>query len=192
MNQTTDLRIYKTRKALCDTFMEMMKEKSFDSITVNELCERALVRRATFYKHFCDKFDFFSYFIRYVRDEYMRKQKPLAGYGSLSEFCIYYYDIFFDFAEANKPLIDNALKSNMLPTILDIFSEETYAHILKAISENQMQNDWGELSPEVFASFYSGAITYVFRQCLQKPSNSDKEALRKCIEVLLNSFIPKV
>ena len=64
MEQKMDLRIRKTYKALKDTFLELLSEKKFEDITVNELCERAMVRRATFYKHFADKYDFFAFFIR--------------------------------------------------------------------------------------------------------------------------------
>ena len=55
----SDLRIIKTRKALYTAFTMLLGEKSFEDITVNELCENAMVRRATCYKHFADKYDFF-------------------------------------------------------------------------------------------------------------------------------------
>lgn len=58
MSEKYDLRIVKTRKALFDAFLELVSEKPFDAITVNEICKRALVRRATFYNHFADKYDF--------------------------------------------------------------------------------------------------------------------------------------
>lgn len=59
-----DLRIQKTYMALTNTFMELMLEKGFDEITVNELCARSLVGRGTFYKHFADKYEFLSFVVR--------------------------------------------------------------------------------------------------------------------------------
>lgn len=41
--------------------IELIKEKDFDNLSVSEICERAGVHRATFYKHFDDKFEFISY-----------------------------------------------------------------------------------------------------------------------------------
>src|SRR5699024_7072102 len=51
-----DLRIVKTLSAIDTAFLELLQEKSFDKITIKEICERALINRATFYSHYSDKF----------------------------------------------------------------------------------------------------------------------------------------
>lgn len=56
---------------LCTAFIELLSKKKFEDITVNELCEKALIRRATFYTHFLDKYDFFAYFVRQNRDNFI-------------------------------------------------------------------------------------------------------------------------
>ena len=58
MEEKTDLRIRKTYKALCDAFVTILEKKRFDDLTVNELCDEATIRRATFYKHFADMISF--------------------------------------------------------------------------------------------------------------------------------------
>ena len=55
MEEKTDLRIRKPYKALCDAFVTILEKKRFDDLTVNELCDEAMIRRATFYKHFADQ-----------------------------------------------------------------------------------------------------------------------------------------
>jgi AcrR family transcriptional regulator len=55
----TDRRILRTRDTLGDALVALMKEKSFDEITVQDLLDRAGVGRATFYVHFRDKQDLF-------------------------------------------------------------------------------------------------------------------------------------
>jgi len=52
-----DARIRKTRDALGDALVALMQEKPFDSITVQDLLDRANVGRSTFYSHFSDKED---------------------------------------------------------------------------------------------------------------------------------------
>ena len=47
-----DLRIQKTLRNIRMAFMELIKEKPVDDITVKELCERALINKATFYSHY--------------------------------------------------------------------------------------------------------------------------------------------
>ena len=52
-----DARVRKTRDALGDALVELMQEKQFDSITVQDVLDRAQVGRSTFYSHFSDKDD---------------------------------------------------------------------------------------------------------------------------------------
>lgn len=52
-----DRRIQKTRHAIMNTFMEIMSEKKFEKITINEIAERANINRGTIYLHYIDKYD---------------------------------------------------------------------------------------------------------------------------------------
>ena len=53
----TDKRILRTRDTLGDALWALMQEKSFDSITVQAVLDRAGVGRSTFYAHYRDKND---------------------------------------------------------------------------------------------------------------------------------------
>ncbi|RYD33991.1 MAG: TetR/AcrR family transcriptional regulator [Verrucomicrobiaceae bacterium] len=52
----TDPRVLRTRQMLFRAFQEMLAEKSFDLISVQDIAGRATLNRATFYDHFTDKF----------------------------------------------------------------------------------------------------------------------------------------
>src|SRR5207245_8167897 len=54
-----DRRIRRTRDRLGDALVELIQEKPFDSITVQEVLDRAGVGRSTFYVHYRDKNDLF-------------------------------------------------------------------------------------------------------------------------------------
>lgn len=51
-NQKMDLRIRYTKTILKDSLLELMKEKSFEKITIKELCDKANINRGTFYYHY--------------------------------------------------------------------------------------------------------------------------------------------
>lgn len=59
-----DLRVQKTYAALITSLTTLIQTKDFEDISVTEICDGALVRRQTFYKHFLDKYDFLTYFIK--------------------------------------------------------------------------------------------------------------------------------
>jgi AcrR family transcriptional regulator len=54
--RTTDPRIVRTRKLLQQALVNLMKEKQFDSLSVQDIAEAATINRATFYDHYPDKF----------------------------------------------------------------------------------------------------------------------------------------
>ena len=49
-----DARVRYTRMIIEQCFLELLLEKSVSRITVTELCEKAQINRATFYKHYQD------------------------------------------------------------------------------------------------------------------------------------------
>jgi len=55
MNKTEDRRIQKTRNALNQALFDLMSEKSYESISIQEILDRADIGRSTFYTHFRDK-----------------------------------------------------------------------------------------------------------------------------------------
>ena len=67
MGKKNDLRVQKTYRALMAAFEALMAEETFDDITVNELCARALIRRPTFYSHFEDKYDFLRFYLNEIQ-----------------------------------------------------------------------------------------------------------------------------
>ncbi len=56
-NKKTDARVRRTRDALGDALVALMQEKPFDTITVQDVLDRAQVSRSTFYSHYSDKDD---------------------------------------------------------------------------------------------------------------------------------------
>ena len=56
-NKKTDARVRRTRDALGDALVALMQEKPFETITVQDVLDRAKVGRSTFYTHYSDKDD---------------------------------------------------------------------------------------------------------------------------------------
>jgi AcrR family transcriptional regulator len=54
--KAVDPRIMRTRQLLQHALVHLLKEKEFESISVQDIAEAATVNRATFYDHYPDKF----------------------------------------------------------------------------------------------------------------------------------------
>jgi len=63
-DQKLDPRVKRTRQLLEQAFMDVLREKGFQTITVQDITERAGVNRATFYAHFEDKYALLDHSIR--------------------------------------------------------------------------------------------------------------------------------
>lgn len=58
-----DPRFKRTRKLILQSFNDLLAEESFDSISVQDVTERAEINRATFYKHFVDKYALLDHWV---------------------------------------------------------------------------------------------------------------------------------
>ncbi len=191
MEEKTDLRIRKTYKALCDAFVTILEKKRFDDLTVNELCDEATIRRATFYKHFADKHDFFSFFIRQKQDQFISQAKEETPPNGIYAYTLYLTQRSILYFKEHESLIQNILKSDMSASPLDIFNEEIHSNILSNLKEHQQRSCTFSVSPELLASFLSGGIFSTIRNSVLQPQlfNTDTimENMSKvltCLETL--------
>lgn len=77
-----DLRVQKTLKGIRSSLIDIAKNKPLEQITVKELCDQALINKATFYAHY----DNINALIEEIEDEFV---KNLTGE-------IEYAHLFFD------------------------------------------------------------------------------------------------
>ena len=56
MEEKLDPRVKRTRGLILRAFEDLLAEKNFESISVQDVTEKAQINRATFYAHFSDKF----------------------------------------------------------------------------------------------------------------------------------------
>lgn len=68
---TEDLRVRRTRKLLMQALIDLTIEKGFSALTVQDIADRAMINRATFYRHYLDKYD--------LLDKYMTEVYELTA-----------------------------------------------------------------------------------------------------------------
>ena len=77
-----DLRVRRTHKLLWEALMAELSERAFEEISVKDICERAMVHRTTFYKHYEDKYALLEQGMRQMYDalvaEWHRSLSPFS------------------------------------------------------------------------------------------------------------------
>ena len=58
-----DPRVKRTRRLILQAFGDLLAEKSFDAVSVQDVTDRAQINRATFYAHFQDKYELLDYWV---------------------------------------------------------------------------------------------------------------------------------
>ncbi|MFZ6028163.1 MAG: TetR/AcrR family transcriptional regulator [Chloroflexota bacterium] len=187
MEQRTDLRVIKTHKALTEAFWQMLGEKKFEDIAVNELCDRAMVRRATFYKHFADKSEFFAFVVREKQAEFdaqIRKQMddthPQSFYLGIIQHTL-------SFLKSNEKLVQTVLESKALSIILDILSKQIALDITQKLKEDAENGVILPASPSVMAQFFTGALVYAAKWWVTQKKISEVELIEE-LTPLLHAF----
>ena len=133
-----DLRVERTYHSLAQAFMALLEEKNFEDISVAELCDKAMIRRTTFYKHFADKNEFLVFFVKEVRDEFaQRVEKEGVANSDPVENCVRMLRQTLDFLNEHGKLVDNALASRSAPMIIDALGDVIQIDTLKQLEKEQ-------------------------------------------------------
>ncbi len=147
-----DPRVQRTRKLLEQSFLELIDEKGFQEITIQDIADRATVNRATFYAHFEDKFDLFNSLIRQQFNAALRDRVPLAPRYTLEQLDRIIITVMEFLAQIHKhcarpdrqvgPLLVNAIQEELMLYLRDWFALATPSLIPQGVDPQTAANVW--------------------------------------------------
>ena len=112
--KSEDLRVQKTKSSLKQALISLLTEKTFEQITVTEICTYSAISRITFYAHYADKYELadavFQDMVRIAKLDFCRLQKennpkndPIVGCENLLESILnLYYNQFQFFSHVDS------------------------------------------------------------------------------------------
>ena len=189
MNEKVDLRIIKTHAKLKDALAQMMNDVSFDEITVFDLCEKAGVRRATFYKHFKDKYDF----LRSVTASVINDISSILfsnEYNLLSpvDYFTNFINEILEYFNDRPVILANLLGSNTFPIIFDIITSCTQSSLVNDLL-NAKKFGINVTTDILFtANFINGGISKILLEWFKNPTISKEELTTRVAEILAKFF----
>lgn len=137
MEHANDLRVQRTYKLPTDALMNMLCEQSFDTITVRTLCERAMVRPATFYKHFAHKEELFLSIVQHKQQQFRTGNPYRDVPGSSRNYYVSLVDQALHFLEQNKTMVDSVIRSSAASLLLEPLSEQIATQVCQEFQEDE-------------------------------------------------------
>ncbi len=185
MEKTVDLRIQKTYFLLHRAFTGLMEEKGFENITVGQLCEHAMIRRATFYKHFADKYEYFSFYMKEIFGTFREQLAPGVEATDVNAYALHMVRELLRFVKKHDRFVQKAMEANVAPTTLTILLELLTSDILHVL--RNVKHDLSDVQLEGQASFFTGGVLSTLFRYLQSNTPIDEEAFISIVSEFLFS-----
>lgn len=159
-----DIRAQRTRTMLKDAFEKLLEEQPFESISVSEICERSTVRRATFYRHFDDKYAFFVWYLATITDRFLAELDAQHSELGLRDYVEMMHRKLIDFLEEHRRSFMQTMGKNALAGSLDMIMEQIAVGITQHVEHHARKNGI-ELAatPEFISLFYTGGMIHTLR-----------------------------
>lgn len=182
-----DFRIKKTYLSLYNAFTSLLEEKRFEDITINDLCERAMIRRTTFYKHFADKFEYFSFYLKEICSNFKEQISSEIFSKEINTYFLYMSREMLRFMKKHDKIVQNITDSNMFPILLEAFANQLQYDLMQEMSlinkHKGINDDIEKL--EAKAAYYAGGLMNVFLSWKKKSKQIDEDKFINIISELL-------
>ncbi|MFF2754750.1 TetR/AcrR family transcriptional regulator [Psychrobacillus sp. NPDC058041] len=182
-----DIRIVKTKEALHQSLLEILKEKTLKSISVSEICRRARVNRGTFYLHYSQVEDLFEeYFKEIMEDLANSYEEPYRHVSVLKTSSLNPSTIrIFHHIEKYKPFYKIVFSKN---------APLTYYYLLFEEINNLLRMDKGVkleevLNMNVYCAYQANAILGIIIQWYKEDFQHSADYLNKQLVKILNMKI---
>lgn len=179
-----DLRIRRTHKLLCDAMFSLLETQSFDEISVVNICDKAMVHRATFYKHFKDKYEFMEYVAKQKLREFYTISKTTADFSDKKNLYRALITNVLTFIENNKTMLrlaSNSSNSNFFDSLQKII----YSELLEFLEASQQKGETYKAPVDIYTKFITGGLTSLIRWWISTDTPYTKEDMAKHIECML-------
>lgn len=163
-----DRRVVRTRRALREALIALILEKSYESITVQDITDRADLNRGTLYLHYRDKQDLLLSSSNDVYNELVAQFTPISAQNLSMDIPERHLTIIFQHVAANADYYRVMLGEHGVPAFIT-----RLRHLISQVSLERLQalQKLAQAKPfpsGVVAGFSGGAIIGVLEWWLEK------------------------
>ncbi len=172
MNKS-ESKYFNTAKKMDKALISLLEEKSFEYITVSEICKRANVNRSTFYLHYENTVDLLNETARFLLDDFIAyfndDRKNIANKlmeSSLDELNFIsdeYLHPYLSYIKDNKSVFSTVLLHSVSFGFNEIF-QKLYENIFNPILERY---NYPSADRKYAMMFYLNGITAIVKEWLK-------------------------
>lgn len=164
--ETLDLRIRRTYKLLSDSLISLLTEKSFEDIRISDICDKAMIHRTTFYKHFEDKYQLLDFLLRQLIHDFEEKSMQYTAANNQGQYYTNLFKLLLEHMSENKKMYSVGLLNNGSAMKL---LQKIVLQCIKAKLEHDEANGIKFIVPTtIIAEFYSPALVYSAGEWLEE------------------------
>ena len=182
--QPKDRRVQKTERLLRDALGALIHEKSYDSIAVREILERANVGRSAFYAHFPDKDALLVAGIRQTLSEVPSGQLPPSA-QTFAPFVGFSHGVFEHIASVRH--IGTAMKSRKGRAIVHHHLRRVLVEKVAEAFRGRVLQGGNRVPPDLLAEYVVGTFLLVLNWWVESGSAL---SAREADEVFLSLVLP--
>ena len=187
-----DIRVIRTHDQLTSGLVKLLSKKSFEDLSVSEICDTANVHRATFYKHFNDKYEFLNFcFDNELSKIDFEATTALPTVESIKENFMSFIKTTFEFITSKQALFSVILSKKYSATLGASFTSAVYNYCLEKVKVILPGAD--EKRAELFAAFYSnafiGVVTHYAKNIADYPLEEIYDFLENRVDELCATYV---
>jgi AcrR family transcriptional regulator len=154
--KVSDRRVQRTRRLLHKALMSLILEKKYESITVQEILDRADVGRSTFYMHFHDKDDLLFSGFHYLQSFLESVQTtsttvPGKSYERMIGFSLAMFEHANEYRRVNRALLGSGAEAVVRRRIHSVLAGIVWRELKLELRNRKSGN--GVVSPALLAHF---------------------------------------
>lgn len=178
----------RTINAFTESMFALLSEKSFESVSVNEICLRSGYPRATFYNYYDDKYDLLTCcWIKLSQTIGFDEFKALSDKGEKREALYLFADRVYDLGSANLPLVQKIVSFNnetgYMFTSLKFFMGNKIREMLESGARPDIP-----IPKEILAAHHSNTLILVMEYAFSNLDKCTKEDVKRYLGYFLGSI----
>lgn len=158
-NERTDRRILRTQMSLHQALRDLILEKRYDKITIQDIIDRANVGRSTFYAHFLDKGDLLAKGLQLYGQEFGEHVRT-SEHQTEAEHVVHSL-VFFQHAYENRDLYRAMIDGGGREFLLDTGRRHIMADIEAHLDARVKRGNRLSVPLDVATHYFAGALMSV-------------------------------